>query len=97
MGLLKLQEGVLSDSFQLLILIYPYCVALSSPQMRVLPFLMVSCFVVFDCCPLKACSLLKENGGGVDLGRGEGRRTGTGRSGRQKIVVGIYCMREELI
>jgi hypothetical protein len=46
---------------------------------------------------LAVLSFLKENGGGVDLGRGEGRRMGTGRSGRQKIVVGIYCMREELI
>ena len=46
---------------------------------------------------LAVLSFLKENGGGVDLGRGEGRRMGTGRSGRQKIVVGIYCMREESI
>lgn len=48
--------------------IFSVSFALFSLDMRALPCHIVSCFVMFDCCPLKPCSFLKGNSGGLDLG-----------------------------
>ena len=49
----------------------------------------MSCFVLFGCCPLKACSFLKGNRRGVDLGEGRERGAGMGggkRNGGQNVL-----------
>lgn len=54
--------------------------------------MIVSFSVMLDCCHLESCSFLKGNIGGIDLGE---RRWGNAeRSGGEKTVFGIYCMRD---
>lgn len=47
--------------------------------------------MVFSCCLLEACSLLKGTGWGIDLGEWAG---GTKLG---EVEVGMYCMRKESI
>ena len=54
-------------------------------------------YVMFGSCPWEACSFLKGNGGGMNLGEREAMRWGRpGRVGRGLIVaIGRHCMREK--
>lgn len=70
-------------------------VTLSMINMRALPCL-VSCFAVFSCCLLEACSFFKGNNRDVDLEE-SGEVGGLGRLDGVETVVRLYSMREEFI
>ena len=61
-----------------------------------LPCLIVSCFVVFGCCLLEACSFLEGNQCGVEVDL-RVNRVELGEVGGGETVVEMYCIREEYI
>ena len=60
-----------------------------------MPSFIVTCYAMFGQYSWEACSFLKRNGGGVDLGKRGDKGRELERLEVEKIVVGIYCMREE--
>lgn len=60
------------------------------------PYLIIPCFVVFNCCRLETCFFLKEERRKVYLGLKERGREMVGAKGGVSMV-GMYCVREESI
>lgn len=59
-----------------------------------LPCFIVSCFVLFGCCVLEACSFLKEKRRGLDLKKRCGEGLGSFEWG--KTVVRMYCVCQDV-
>ena len=57
-----------------------------------MPGLFVSCYATFGLYLWKACSFLKGNGGGMDLGEGKGKLGGREiwKEGGRDVAVGLY-------
>ena len=96
-GTTNIEDGCTYDSFASSFdCLPPVCLPCPASIQGLLPRLIVSCCVLFDCHLLEACSFLKRKQKGNGSG-GEGRLGGSEEIEGRKTVVRMHCMRAESI